>query len=161
MGVHYSNVKVMWLGRPFKYRTFWTINRLFSVRFFDHHSNTGPFNNRTQIYHLNTRQVWYSDPHRSHFRYALQTDINLLLFRKIGRQLKWCHQYSGTGCDLLSNKLEKHTWFPRGELILILSSFSSKGHLLMTGSCPTTRSCLNPNETFWHTSWNSYIQKIW
>ena len=38
-----------------------TINRLFSVRFSDHHSNTGPFDNPTQIYHLNTRLVRYSD----------------------------------------------------------------------------------------------------
>ena len=33
----------------------------FSVQFPDHHSNTGPFNNWTQIYHLNTRPVQYSD----------------------------------------------------------------------------------------------------
>ena len=29
----------------------------FSVQFSDHHSNTGPFANRTHIYHLNTRLV--------------------------------------------------------------------------------------------------------
>ena len=29
MGVWYSNSKVKWLGQPFKYRTFWNINRLF------------------------------------------------------------------------------------------------------------------------------------
>ena len=31
---------------------FWTINRLFSVRFSDHHLNTGPFENWTQLYQL-------------------------------------------------------------------------------------------------------------
>ena len=61
MGVRYSNGKVTWLGGPFKYQTFWTINRLFSVRFSDHHLNTGPFDNWTLIYHLNTRLVSYSD----------------------------------------------------------------------------------------------------
>ena len=29
----------------------------------DHYLNTGPFDNQTQIYHLNTRLVQYSDPH--------------------------------------------------------------------------------------------------
>ena len=33
----------------------------FSVCFSDHHLNTGPFDNRTQINHLNTRLVRYSD----------------------------------------------------------------------------------------------------
>ena len=61
VGVRYSNGKVTWLGGPFKYRTFWTINWLFSVRFSDHHLNTEPFDNRTQIYHLNTRLVQFSD----------------------------------------------------------------------------------------------------
>ena len=61
MGVQYSNGKVTWLGRLFKYQAFCTINRLFSVRFSDHHSNTGPFDMRKQIQHLKTRLVWYSD----------------------------------------------------------------------------------------------------
>ena len=51
----------MWPGGLFKYQKFWTINILFSVQFSDCHSNTGPFDNRTQIYLLNTRLVWYSD----------------------------------------------------------------------------------------------------
>ena len=33
----------------------------FSVRFSDHLSNTGPFDNWTQIIHSNTRLVWSSD----------------------------------------------------------------------------------------------------
>ena len=33
----------------------------FSVRFSDHHLNTKPFDNQTQIYHLNTKLVQYSD----------------------------------------------------------------------------------------------------
>ena len=61
MGVRYSKSKVMWPGGLFKYQKFWTINILFSVQFSDCHSNTGPFDNRTQIYLLNTRLVWYSD----------------------------------------------------------------------------------------------------
>ena len=32
-----------------------------SVRFSDHNWNIGPFDNRTQIYYLNTRLVQYSD----------------------------------------------------------------------------------------------------
>ena len=60
MGVWYSNgSQATWWTIWFQ--TFWTINRLFSVQFSDHHSNTGPFDNWTQIYHLNTRQVRYSD----------------------------------------------------------------------------------------------------
>ena len=31
--VRYSNSKVTWLGRPFEYRTFWTINRPFQSSF--------------------------------------------------------------------------------------------------------------------------------
>ena len=57
MGVWYSNGKVMWLGWSFEYRTFWTINRLFSFQFSDCHLTTKPFDNWTQIYHLNTRLV--------------------------------------------------------------------------------------------------------
>ena len=33
----------------------------FSVRFSDHHLNTGPFDNPTQIYHLNTTLVGHPD----------------------------------------------------------------------------------------------------
>ena len=33
----------------------------FSVWFSDHHLNTGQFDNRTQICHLNTRLIQYSD----------------------------------------------------------------------------------------------------
>ena len=51
----------MWLGGPFEYQTFWTINRQFSVCFSDHYSNTRPFDNQTQIYHLNTSLVLYKD----------------------------------------------------------------------------------------------------
>ena len=36
-------------------------NLAFSVRFSNHHLNTGAFDNWTQIYLLNTRLVWYSD----------------------------------------------------------------------------------------------------
>ena len=63
IGVWYSNSLVMWLGWPFEYWKFWTINRLFSVQFSDHHLYTGQFDNWTQIYHLNTALVlvWYSD----------------------------------------------------------------------------------------------------
>ena len=60
MGVRYSNGKVTWLGGPFEYWTFWTINKFFSLRF-SYHPNIGPFDNRTQIYHLNTRLVQYSN----------------------------------------------------------------------------------------------------
>ena len=58
----YSNSKIPWLGGPLEYRTFWTINRVFSVRFSDHHSN------RTQIYPLNTRLVRYSDGYYIYFQ---------------------------------------------------------------------------------------------
>ena len=61
MGVRYSNGKVTWLVEPFEYQTFWKINRPFSVHFSDHHFNDGLFDNWTQIYHLNTRLVQYSD----------------------------------------------------------------------------------------------------
>ena len=60
-GVQYSNEKITWIGRPFKYRTFWATNRPFSVRFSYHHLNTGPIDNQTQIYNLNTKLVRYSD----------------------------------------------------------------------------------------------------
>ena len=50
---------VMWLGGPFKYRTSWTTNRLLSVKFLDHHMNTGSFDNQTQIHHSNTRLVQF------------------------------------------------------------------------------------------------------
>ena len=60
MGVQYSNGIVTWPGRPFKYWTFWTINKLFPVQFSDHHLNTGPFDNQAHIYHLITRLVRHS-----------------------------------------------------------------------------------------------------
>ena len=60
MGIWYSNGKVTWLGRPFKYQTFLPKNRLF--QFSDHHSNARLFDIWTQIYHSNTRLVQYSDP---------------------------------------------------------------------------------------------------
>ena len=57
---------VTWFGRPFEYQTFWTINRLLLVWFWDHHLNTKPFDNQTQIYHLNTILVRYSDGYSSY-----------------------------------------------------------------------------------------------
>ena len=51
----------MWLGGSFQFGTFWTMNRLFSVRFSYHHLNTSPLHKWTQIYHSNNRLVWYSD----------------------------------------------------------------------------------------------------
>ena len=69
MDIWYSNGKVTWHGGPSEHWTIWTINRLFSFRFSDYHTNIRPFENRTQIYHLNTRSdiqmatvVHYSDP---------------------------------------------------------------------------------------------------
>ena len=52
---------VMWPCRPFEYRIFLTTNRAFSVQYSDHHLNTRPFGNQTQIYHLKTKLVRYSD----------------------------------------------------------------------------------------------------
>ena len=51
----------MWLGRPFKNRTFLTIKHTFFVLFSDHYSKTRPFDNWTHLDHLNTRLVRYSD----------------------------------------------------------------------------------------------------
>ena len=48
IGVRYSNGIVTYLGGPFKYQTFWTIKRLCSVEFSDHHLNTRPFDNQTK-----------------------------------------------------------------------------------------------------------------
>ena len=79
MGVWYSNGKVTWLGGPFKYRTFWTINTLFSVRFSDHLLNTRPFENRTQIYHSNTRLVWYSDGYCVNVWHVCHSDSKCLV----------------------------------------------------------------------------------
>ena len=52
---------VTWPCRPFGYQIFLTTNKAFSVRYSDHHLNTRPFGNQTQIYHLKTKLVWYSD----------------------------------------------------------------------------------------------------
>ena len=41
----------------------WDHEQAFSVQFSGHHLNTRPFDNQTQIYHSNTRLVWYSDGH--------------------------------------------------------------------------------------------------
>ena len=67
MGVLYSNGKLKSLSGPFEYQTFWTINKLFSFRFSDHHLNSSPFYNQTQINHSNTRLVQYSDGYCMHF----------------------------------------------------------------------------------------------
>ena len=69
----------MWLGGPFQCRTFRTVNRLFSVRFSDHHSNTWPFDNRTQILHLNTRLARYSDG----YCIKIPSILHLIYFQKI------------------------------------------------------------------------------
>ena len=55
MGVPYSNGKVTWLGRPLEYRTFWTINRLFS----EHHSNLQPDSNLPFEYQTCPVFRWY------------------------------------------------------------------------------------------------------
>ena len=60
MGVRYSN------GKSHDFADFLNTGILnhkldFLVRFSDRHLNTGPFDNQTQIYHLNTRLVQYSD----------------------------------------------------------------------------------------------------
>ena len=67
MNVRYSNGKVTWLGRPFEYRTFWTINRPYKSGFLtniwipDHLTTRLKSTQSTQIYYLNTRLVRYSD----------------------------------------------------------------------------------------------------
>ena len=61
MGVWYLNGKVTWLGIPFDYRNILDHKQAFSVWFSDQHLSTGPFDYRTQIYHLNTRLALYSD----------------------------------------------------------------------------------------------------
>ena len=86
MFVQYSNGKVTWISQPFEYRTLWTINRLLSVRFSDHHSNTWPFDNRTQIYHLNTRLACYSDPYCGYGKCLLITTFKE--WHKICRSFK-------------------------------------------------------------------------
>ena len=47
----------------------------FSVQFSDQHSNTGPFDNQTQIYHLNARLVQYSDGYFTVFA-CLMNDVH-------------------------------------------------------------------------------------
>ena len=49
--------------------------------FSDHHSNTGPFDNQTQIYHLNTRLVWYSDGYCKCF-FQIQVSLGRFQDRK-------------------------------------------------------------------------------
>ena len=60
MGVQYLNGKVHDLADHSNTGRFgpWTG---FSVRFSDHRSNTGPFDNQTQTYHSNNGLIWYSD----------------------------------------------------------------------------------------------------
>ena len=90
MEVQYSNGK--W---PFENRTFWTINRLFQSGFqttsqIPDHMTTRPFDNRTLIYHSNTRLVRYSVGYckclavseKIHWRVVyldLQTKLRLIL----------------------------------------------------------------------------------
>ena len=68
MGVWYSNGKVTWLGRPFEYQTFCTINRLFQSGF----QNTIwiPDWQPDTNYHLNTRLVWYSGRYCTNFKFS-------------------------------------------------------------------------------------------
>ena len=81
----YSNVS-HWFGWPFKYCTFCTINRIFSVWFSDHHSNTVIFDNQTQIYHLNIRLVQYSDG------YCNLSNLEKLYFYLKQHNIQFCGQ---------------------------------------------------------------------
>ena len=67
MGFRYSNGKTTWIGGPFEYPIFWA--GFFSVRFSDHHSKTGQFDNQTPIYHLNTGLVQNYNGYCICFRY--------------------------------------------------------------------------------------------
>ena len=49
--------------------------QVFSVLFSNHHSNTRPIDNRTQIYHLNTILVRYSDGYCIWFLKFLESDF--------------------------------------------------------------------------------------
>ena len=88
MGVRYSNGKVRWLGGPFKYQTFWTINRLIwssfqtTILLPDHFTNL-PFEYQTSLvlrwllYHLNTpniRTYDLSDTFLSRFQMVCSCD---------------------------------------------------------------------------------------
>ena len=73
MGVQYSNDKVQWLGRQIS--DVLDHKQAFSVWFSDHHLITGPFDNRTKIYHSNTRLVQFSDGYSA--LWWVQTDCIL------------------------------------------------------------------------------------
>ena len=66
----------------------WDHKQVFSVRFSDHHSNTGPFDNRTQIYCLNTRLVRYSDSHCTYYTVILNFFLVLRDIEDRGRDLE-------------------------------------------------------------------------
>ena len=70
------------------WQTIWVLDILdhkpdFFVRFSDHHWSTGPFDNRTQIYHLNTRLVRYSDGYCTCFESQFFCQFLPFLCRKI------------------------------------------------------------------------------
>ena len=48
---------------PFSYQTFYHLSSELLVHYSRHGLNNGPFNERTVLEHLNTKLVFYSDPH--------------------------------------------------------------------------------------------------
>ena len=48
--------------------------------------NTGPFDNHTQIYHLNTRLVWYSDGYYTAYSHDLTTLVLISQIPTVDRE---------------------------------------------------------------------------
>ena len=57
------------------------IQQTFFVRFSDHHSESGPFNHRTQLDRLNTRLAWCSDGYCVCFE--LRKRFSLRCFKRV------------------------------------------------------------------------------
>ena len=88
MGVRYSNGKVMWLGRPFACRTFWTINRLFQSGF----QTTIWIPDHLTSRHLNSRLVQYSNGYcLLHLAYSWVKSLTFefFYFRKLLENESW------------------------------------------------------------------------
>ena len=89
------------LGGPFKYRRFWTINRLISVQFSDHHLTTRPFNNQT---------IWQQDTNLP-FEYQTSPGLRWSLYGLNQREkIQWGSEI-WTSLDF---KLSKRSWVANG-----------------------------------------------
>ena len=146
MGVRYSKDKVTWLGRPFEYQTFWTMNRLYFSLVFK-----PPFVYRT-IWQPDTN-LPFENQTSPVFRWLLYPLFYLETSLNVSSLFQTCKGCPDIQCQF--TKYEKSTltfglqWFNLFALYWSINFVTSLGELVLAGVFAT-----------WYWTWDKVLFKI-